>query len=86
MYDAPDNQVVYLPCILRFMQTKPHIISSRDASCTLRNFDLFFTNDIYVRIDLLNLFLTYVGPVVATLPRIKKTTENRTHPQVCTVY
>ena len=53
---APDNQVVCLPCILHFMQTKPHIISSRDASCTLRNLDLFFTNDLYVRIDLLNLF------------------------------
>ena len=36
MYDAPDNQVVYLPCMLHFMQTKPHIILSRDASYTLR--------------------------------------------------
>ena len=56
MYDAPDNQVVYLPCILHFMQTKPHMMLSRDASCTSRNFDLFFTDDMYVRIDLLNLF------------------------------
>ena len=58
MYDAPDNQVVYLPCILHFMQTKPHIILSRDASFTLRNYDLlvFFTDDMYVQIDLFNLF------------------------------
>ena len=38
------------------MQTKPHITLSRDASCTMRNFDLFFTDDMYVRTDFLNLF------------------------------
>ena len=42
MYDAPDNQVLCLPCILRSMQTIPHIILSRDASCALRNFLLIF--------------------------------------------
>ena len=49
------------------MQTKPHIMLSRDASCTLRNYDLFFTDDMYARIDLLNLFFNapQVGPVVA---------------------
>ena len=56
MYDAPDNQVVYLPRILHFMQTKPHVMLSRDASNTLRNFDGIFTDDMYVRIDPLNLF------------------------------
>ena len=53
MYDVPDNQVVHLPCILHFMQSKPHIILSRDASCTLRKFDLP------------GYFLTRLGPVVA---------------------
>ena len=51
MYDAPDNQVVYLPPTLHslFHANKPHIVLSRDSSCTLQNFGLFFTDDICVR-------------------------------------
>ena len=64
MYDALDNRVVYLPCILHFMQTKPYIVLSRDASCTLRSLNPFLT-DMYVRIDVLHLFFNAPVTVVA---------------------
>ena len=95
MYDAPDNQVVYLPCILPFMKQTAHfIINGRIVH--LAEF-LSFADDKYVGIDLLNLF----DNMFFNVPRTcccswlclliyfevirKKTSEKRTRPRVCTV-
>ena len=67
MYDAPDNQVVYLPCILHLFhanQTAHYIMPGRIVDLT--EIWLFLKGDTHVRIDLLlNLFLTRLAPVVA---------------------
>jgi len=95
MYDAPDNQVVYLPCILPFMKQTAHfIINGRIVH--LAEFPSF-ADDKYVGIDLLNLF----DNMFFNVPRTcccswlclliyfevirKKTSEKRTRPRVCTV-